>query len=686
VSGSSQIWAQIVSTTFDEGATNAALAGSKPGPTSNSATWSDVNSDWNYGAGGIVSVRADQVYPALINVGTSNYTATFSATTYGTIAILRWAGLSDYVYVVNQSWGFQLNAIVGGNFNNICNLFPSGTTPMTFTVTLDGSNATLSAGGQSTSGTLTADSAAANATSVGFFSPSAGFTMSGLVVDSLTTGTIGTTTTLGASSLTPLAGNSVTLTATVSPSSGSGTPTGAMAFTDGGNPLGSGTLSNGVATYLVSSIAAGSHNYQASYGGDNSYGSSSSALTVTGAATVLSTPNTNPTVNTPITLTATVYPSTATGTVTFSNGSTILGNSSLSGGAATYQTSSTTATSASYTAAYSSYPTSNAVSVTWNVSGGGGSNVTTSGGTTYAIPVFTGSSAIGNSVITQSSASNIGINTMSPQVKLDVAGGAANFTAGTEDEFHLTRPLNGGVSWPQLAAFQLGTYNTSGACCGPQSRLDINLKAAGNNTLTGDTNVMTLQSNGNVGIGTTAPGATLEVNGNTKLDGNVTLSGTGASITFPNGVSQTVPWTGVLGGGDYAESVNVSDDRARYGPGDVLVIDTASEGNFLRSAQPYSTSVTGIYSTNPGVVGRRQTTDRSHMPEEVPMAMTGIVPTKVSAENGPIKAGDLLVTSSRPGYAMKGTDHGRMLGAVIGKALGHLDSGLGVIEVVVTLQ
>ena len=68
------------------------------------------------------------------------------------------------------------------------------------------------------------------------------------------------------------------------------------------------------------------------------------------------------------------------------------------------------------------------------------------------------------------------------------------------------------------------------------------------------------------------------------------------------------------------------------------------------------------------------------------MAMVGVVPTKVSAENGPIKRGDLLVTSSASGYAMKGTDRSRMLGAVIGKALGHLDSGTGKIEVVVTLQ
>jgi hypothetical protein len=186
---------------------------------------------------------------------------------------------------------------------------------------------------------------------------------------------------------------------------------------------------------------------------------------------------------------------------------------------------------------------------------------------------------------------------------------------------------------------------------------------------------------GNVGIGTTNPGAKLEVDGNLKL-----TAGSGGSITFPDATTQSTAWNGVLSGGDYAESVNVSGGREEYEPGDVLVIDATSEGNFLKSSAPYSAAVTGIYSTKPGVVGRRQLTARTHMKEEVPMAMTGIVPTKVSAENGPIRPGDLLVTSSTPGYAMKGTDRTKMLGAVIGKAIGHLDSGVGVIEAVVTLQ
>jgi hypothetical protein len=72
--------------------------------------------------------------------------------------------------------------------------------------------------------------------------------------------------------------------------------------------------------------------------------------------------------------------------------------------------------------------------------------------------------------------------------------------------------------------------------------------------------------------------------------------------------------------------------------------------------------------------------------DEIPLAIVGIVPCKVSAENGAIKAGDLLVASSRPGYAMKGTDRNRMLGAVIGKALGALEKDTGVIEALVSLH
>ncbi len=68
------------------------------------------------------------------------------------------------------------------------------------------------------------------------------------------------------------------------------------------------------------------------------------------------------------------------------------------------------------------------------------------------------------------------------------------------------------------------------------------------------------------------------------------------------------------------------------------------------------------------------------------MARVDIVRTKVSAENSPIKIGDLLVTSSTAGHAMKGTDRDAMVGAVVGKTLGKLDAGTGIVEVLVSSQ
>jgi hypothetical protein len=66
--------------------------------------------------------------------------------------------------------------------------------------------------------------------------------------------------------------------------------------------------------------------------------------------------------------------------------------------------------------------------------------------------------------------------------------------------------------------------------------------------------------------------------------------------------------------------------------------------------------------------------------------MVGIAPCKVSAENGPLKPGDLLVSASIPGHAMKGTDRSKMLGAVVGKAMESLEHGSGVIPVLINLQ
>jgi hypothetical protein len=140
------------------------------------------------------------------------------------------------------------------------------------------------------------------------------------------------------------------------------------------------------------------------------------------------------------------------------------------------------------------------------------------------------------------------------------------------------------------------------------------------------------------------------------------------------------------GGADFAESLAVAGDRASYESGDLLVIDPAGERRLALARRPYSTLVAGIYSTKPGVLATPYQIDDVRVSQEVPLAVVGVVPCKVSAENGPIAVGDMLVTSRTPGHAMKGSNRSRMLGAVVGKALEPLTSGKGVIQVLVTLQ
>jgi hypothetical protein len=141
-----------------------------------------------------------------------------------------------------------------------------------------------------------------------------------------------------------------------------------------------------------------------------------------------------------------------------------------------------------------------------------------------------------------------------------------------------------------------------------------------------------------------------------------------------------------VGGADFAESMAVRGQRQSYAPGDLLVIDTAGNRQLAIAQEPYSTLVAGIYSTKPGILATAHRMDDARVGKEVPLAVVGIVPCKVSAENGPIAVGDLLVSSSTPGHAMKGVNRAQMLGAVVGKALEPLPTGKGVIQVLVTLQ
>ena len=92
-----------------------------------------------------------------------------------------------------------------------------------------------------------------------------------------------TTTALSFFPASPVLGQDVTLTATITPATtGPVSPTGTVEFFDGSTLLGDGTVSNGVATLVTTGLSLGANSITATYEGDSNYvGSTSPAITVT---------------------------------------------------------------------------------------------------------------------------------------------------------------------------------------------------------------------------------------------------------------------------------------------------------------------------------------------------------------------------------------------------------------------
>jgi len=130
------------------------------------------------------------------------------------------------------------------------------------------------------------------------------------------------------------------------------------------------------------------------------------------------------------------------------------------------------------------------------------------------------------------------------------------------------------------------------------------------------------------------------------------------------------------GGVDYADRLPADPGLE---PGDVVAI--GPEGILQKSNRANDAAVAGVFSTRPGVEGHRQ----SERGPTVPVALAGVIPVSVTAENGAIAAGDLLVSSSTPGRAMKAPPSPAP-GTVIGKAMQPLEAGSGSIEMLVMLR
>jgi predicted outer membrane repeat protein len=209
------------------------------------------------------------------------------------------------------------------------------------------------------------------------YTPNAGFVgndsfpFTAQTADDGTSGTVNVTvnpqlqsaTALTSSANPAVYGQNISLTATVTAATGSGTPTGSVIFMDGNNALGSATLnSSGVATLGVSLTALATNHLTATYSGDSTFESSTSSTlsqTVNKAASSVTLTSSSVTAvfGQSLTFTARVSAAspgsgTPTGTVTFYSGSTVLGTATLNGGVATFTTSALTVGSHTIKATY----------------------------------------------------------------------------------------------------------------------------------------------------------------------------------------------------------------------------------------------------------------------------------------------------------------------------------------------
>ena len=140
-----------------------------------------------------------------------------------------------------------------------------------------------------------------------------------------------------------------------------------------------------------------------------------------------------------------------------------------------------------------------------------------------------------------------------------------------------------------------------------------------------------------------------------------------------------------VAGADVAERFPSNDKNVQ--PGTVMEIDPDNPGKLRIARDAYSARVAGVVSGAGDIpVGAILGNLPGH--EDAPaIALSGRVWVQCDAATASIVAGDLLTTSSTPGYAMKASDRDRSHGAVLGKAMTSLTLGeRGLVLVLVNLQ
>jgi hypothetical protein len=136
-------------------------------------------------------------------------------------------------------------------------------------------------------------------------------------------------------------------------------------------------------------------------------------------------------------------------------------------------------------------------------------------------------------------------------------------------------------------------------------------------------------------------------------------------------------------GADLAERFPMSDQPQ---PGMVVEIDIVNPGKLRTASGAYNRRVAGVISGAGDIPTGALLGNLPGHKGSPAVALSGRVYVWCDASHGTIQPGDLLTTSNTPGHAMGVKDHGAAQGAIIGKAMTGLESGMGLVLVLVSLQ
>ncbi len=276
-------------------------------------------------------------------------------------------------------------------------------------------------------------------------------------------------------------------------------------------------------------------------------------------------------------------------------------------------------------------------------------------------------------------AGNVGIGTNSPDSKLEV---------------------NGSVFIPNGNSYWIGNNSDSGDRLrmhhnSGTSYIDF---ASGNLRFRSGTNTrfeVTNNSDGRISISGTQP--TIEFNDSDNGKWWAHANNDTFYLLGPGSWSQKLRLgsTGDLSiaGSYFCNAMDLAERTPAEEPleaAEVVSLSSENEGELRRSRAAYEKEVAGIVSTDPGIVlgqgidEAKEDADTVKI-DGVDLALVGRVPVKATTENGSIEVGDLLVSSSKPGYAMRGDPEvvSGSPGVVIGKAMESLESGEGKILVLI---